>query len=130
MTKTLKDCKTARIDFEDYMPIINNGEYREASSSVPVRLNYFLTFLKLSLFENGINYPKFMLLDTPKTAGIDEKNFNKILSKLGEFILESKDINFQILFSTGLGEYPSGFNKYVFETLTDEPNDRLLKLRL
>lgn len=129
MTKTLKDCKTARIDFENYMPIINNGEYREASSSVPVRLNYFLTFLKLSLFEKGINYPKFILIDTPKTAGIDEKNFNKILGKLEEILLESKDVDFQILFSTGLNEYPNGFNNYVFEKLTDEPSNRLLKLK-
>lgn len=129
MTKTLKDCKTAKIDLENYMPIINNGEYREASSSVPVRLNYFLTFLKLSLFENGINFPKFLLIDTPKTAGIDEKNFNKILSKLGEILTESENIDFQIIFSTGLGEYPDGFNSYVFEKLTDEPNERLLQLR-
>ncbi|HXI01189.1 MAG TPA: hypothetical protein VNI52_13055 [Sphingobacteriaceae bacterium] len=30
MINTLKSCRSAKLDIDDYMPIINNGEYREA----------------------------------------------------------------------------------------------------
>lgn len=125
MTKTLKNCRTARIDSDNYMPVINNGEYREISSAVSIRLNYFLSFLKLSIEETGIAFPRFLLIDTPRTAGIDEQNFNLILSNISSLLKENLNVDFQIIMSTGINQYPSELKDYVFETLTDD--DKLLK---
>ncbi len=126
MTRTLQNCRSARIDSDNYMPVINNGEYREVSSSVSIRLNYFLTFLKLSLEGSGIAFPKFLLIDTPRTAGIDEENFNKILLNINEILTEHVDEEFQIILSTGIKQYPQELKDYVFDTLTD--TNRLLKI--
>lgn len=125
MVKTLQNCRSAKIDSDNYMPIINNGEYREISSSVPIRLNYYLTFLQLSLNELGISFPRLLLIDTPRTAGIDAGNFNKVLSNISELINSHTEDKFQIIFSTGLNQYPDEFKGFVFETLSD--NNRLLK---
>ena len=42
MKKTVADCRRAYLD-SDYMPVINDGEYREASAAVPRRLMYYFT---------------------------------------------------------------------------------------
>lgn len=125
MIKTLQNCRTAKIDSDNYMPIINYGEYREISSSVPIRLNYYLTLLQLSLDEMGISFPRLLLIDTPRTAGIDVENFNKVLSNISELIISHSHEKFQIIFSTGVNQYPDELKDYVFETLTGE--NRLLK---
>lgn len=125
MVKTLQNCRSAKIDSDNYMPIINNGEYREISSSVPIRLNYYLTFLQLSLNESGISFPRLLLIDTPRTAGIDAGNFNKVLSNISKLIISHTEDKFQIILSTGLNQYPDEFKGFVFETLSD--NNRLLK---
>lgn len=125
MTKTLKNCRTACIDPDNYMPIINNGEYREISSSVSIRLNYFLTFLKLSLEETGIAFPKFLLIDTPRTAGIDEQNFKLVLSNINEILKDNINTDFQIILSTGINQYPAEFKDFIFDSLTDD--NKLLK---
>lgn len=125
MIKTLQNCRSAKIDSDNYMPIINNGEYREISSSVPIRLNYYLTFLQLSLDEIGISFPRLLLIDTPRTAGIDVENFNKVLSNISDLISSHTNEKYQIIFSTGINQYPDEFKDYVFETLTG--NNRLLK---
>jgi len=125
MIKTLQNCRSAKIDSDNYMPIINNGEYREISSSVPIRLNYYLTFLQLSLAETGISFPRLLLIDTPRTAGIDVENFNKVLSNISELLRNHPGENYQIIFSSGINQYPDEFKDYVFETLTGK--NRLLK---
>lgn len=127
MTNTLKNCRSAKIDIDDYMPVINNGEYREASSTVPVRLMYYLTLIKMSITNDQVKFPKFLLIDTPETAGIDEENLLKGLSQISK--LDNKDAvpKFQIILSTALNKYPNDYAGNVFLTLTDD--DRLLKKR-
>lgn len=125
MTKTLKDCRSARIDSDDYMPIINEGAYREASSSVAIRFNYFLSFLELSLKKNDVAYPRFLLVDTPRTAGLDDKHLKTLLANVNDLLDKYKDKSFQIILSTGVGQYPEELKSSVFETLSDD--DRLLK---
>jgi DNA repair exonuclease SbcCD ATPase subunit len=127
MTNTLKNCRSAKIDIEDYMPVINNGEYREASSTVPVRLMYYLTLIKMSIINDQVKFPKFLLIDTPETAGIDEENLLKGLSQISKLNSEGADSAYQIILSSALNKYPVEFSEDVFLTLTDD--DRLLKKR-
>ncbi len=124
MTKTVQDCRRAHID-SDYVPIINDMEYREASADVPRRLLYYFTLLKLSLQDSDVLFPRFLLIDTPETSGIDYENLIASF-KCIEYISSNKDWkDFQIILSTGIDKYPTSFNKYVVGTLTDE--NKLLK---
>ncbi len=125
MVNTLKDCRTAKIDLEDYMPIINNGEYREASSSVPIRLMYYLTLLRMSLLHDDIKYPKLLLIDTPETAGIDEENLIKSIGQIESITKDIPQSKYQIILSTAINKYPTAFKGSVLITLTDD--NRLLK---
>ncbi|MHA7102533.1 AAA family ATPase [Roseivirga pacifica] len=123
LTSTLKECRTAKIDDSDYMPVINNGEYREASSSVPIRFMYFLTMLYLSLTSDEIKFPRLLLIDTPETAGIDHDNLMKCMTQIET--LNSISNDYQIIMSTAVGKYPSEFKDRVFASLDD--NDKLLE---
>ena len=124
MVNTLKDCRNAKIDLADYMPIINNGEYREASSSVPIRLMYYLTLVRMSVLHADIKFPKFLLIDTPDTAGIDAENLIRCIEQISKLTDDSKT-NYQILLSTAIGKYPTSFKDKVRISLSDD--DRLLK---
>lgn len=125
MTTALKDCRSARIDQETYMPIINEGNYRERSARVPIRLMYFFTLLKLSVQSESLNFPKFILVDTPEDAGIDDENLIRCIEQINSILEEDDD--FQIIMTTGMDKYPDEFSSYVVETLEDEAGKRLLK---
>lgn len=139
MRNTLKDCWIARITIDDYMPLINNGEYREASSYVPIRLMYYLTMLYISLVDHEVKFPKFLLIDTPETAGIDDKGLKESLRQILKIIPKKEvDVNsendieensqiedYQIILTTGLNKYPSIYGENVFTTLSDDK--RLLR---
>lgn len=125
MTNTLKDCRTAKIDIDDYMPVINNAEYREASASVSIRLMYYLTMLRMSLLYKEIKYPKFLLIDTPETAGIDSENLINCIRQISRVTKGIEKENYQIILSTALDKYPIEFKGHLKITLTD--NSRLLK---
>ncbi len=105
MVETLPDCRSARIRLEDYMPIINEGEYREASARVSIRLMYYLSFIKLSLVQEDVNFPKFLLVDTPETAGIEMDNLINCIGKFQE--LEPLGVDYQVIIATGLKKYPA-----------------------
>lgn len=118
-------CYTAYIG-EDYMPHINMKTYRERSASVPKRLMFFLTMLTISL-QKSVNFPKFLLIDTPNKEGIDKDNLIKnisLLSKSNE-IKTIMNSSFQIILTTGIGSYPESFKENVFLTL--EGDNFLLK---
>lgn len=124
MVRTLKNCTSAKIDNLSYMPIINNGEYREASSSVSIRLMYYLTLLSLSLRDEDIRFPRLLLIDTPKTGGIDDTELDKALRRISEELADIPNEKFQIILTTGLQTYPESFSQHVFQTLSD--TNRLL----
>lgn len=48
MSKADNQCRSTYIG-QDYMPVVNNGKYRERSAHVSKRLMYFLTFLYQSI---------------------------------------------------------------------------------
>lgn len=125
MKNTLSECRSARISTEDYMPIINEGDYREASSTVPIRLMYYFTLLKMSLDLDDVKFPKLLLVDTPETAGIDLDNLLKSYEQISYLKPQTNNIKYQIILTTGEKKYPDQFNGNVFSTLYI--NDRLLQ---
>lgn len=125
MMVALKECKNARIDFEDYQPIIDGGIYREASSRVSIRLMYYLTLLHLSLSNEDVKFPRFLMIDTPRTAGIDTPQLIIALQQIAAAIPEEPIGDYQIILATGHDSYPPEFKPYIFDRLTDD--DKLLK---
>lgn len=107
LTETLSDCRSARISVENYLPVVNEGEYREASSGVSIRLMYFLTLLDMSLSEKDVPFPKFLLIDTPETAGIELDNLLACMNKFSD--MEEFKTDYQIILTTGLNKYPPHF---------------------
>jgi len=123
MTKTLREVTSAEIN-EDYMPVLNDGVYREASSDVPKRFLYFLTLLSMSLdTKNRIPFPQFLLIDTPENLGIDKDNLDKCMDRISELL--SSD--YQIILTTGLGKYPTSLADFVKQTIPD--GEKLLQLK-
>ena len=113
-------CYSAYIG-EDYLPHINMGQYRERSASVPKRLMYFLTLLIESL-KNDINFPRFLMIDTPNKEGIDKDNLIKniaLLTEADKYNYENK-CPFQIILTTGNDTYPEDYKKFVFFKLEGE----------
>lgn len=120
MERADEHCYSAYIG-DDYMPHINLGTYRERSAAVPRRLMYFLTLLIESL-KNEINFPRFLMIDTPNKEGIDKDNLIKNIGLLAEAdnYTKEKAIPYQIILTTGLDTYPEEFKKYVFYKLEGE----------
>jgi hypothetical protein len=118
MIKSVKGCRRAHIDPDTYMPIINNGEYREASAGVAKRLMYYLTLFKLSVTLPDVSFPRFLLIDTPETAGIDTQNLELAISMIQEVLPTSPPG--QIILTTGVGKYPANLTNSRVLTLTDE----------
>lgn len=122
MTSVVADCRSAAIDRQTYLPIINNGQYREHSAKVPKRFLYYLGLLQLALLSD-IPFPRLLLVDTPETAGIDFEGLVKMLRQI-EALEDPRSMPFQILFSTGVGKYPPEFASKVVLRLSKQ--DRLL----
>lgn len=111
MTHSLSDCRKAIISDDNYMPVINDGSYKEASAGVHRRLLYFVTLLALSLNEE-IPFPRLLLIDTPENIGIDKDQLDILLETL--ISLENRlNKDYQIILSTGVGKYPKTMDKYV-----------------
>jgi hypothetical protein len=120
---TLKDVRHARLD-ADYEPVLNDYEYREASSAVARRLMYFVAFLQMSLADPAIPFPRFLLVDTPDTAGIDQENLSKAIGAIPR-VLEQSSMPAQVILTTGPQRYPQELQNLRVITLTEA--DRLLK---
>jgi DNA repair exonuclease SbcCD ATPase subunit len=125
MINTLANCRSASIGFDDYMPIIDGGMYKEASASVAIRMMYFFTLLKLSLDNSDVKYPKFLLIDTPETAGVDAQNLKQAILQIGTVTSGHLSSEFQIILTTGQDKYPEQYIDNVLIRLSDE--NKLLK---
>ncbi len=124
MKNTLPDCRSAKITLDNYLPSINDGLYRETSSLVSIRLMYFITLMHLSLSDETVTFPKFLLIDTPETAGIELEYLVNCISQLEG--LESYDLDFQVIISTGLNKYPESLkaNRVLF--MPDKQKEHML----
>lgn len=126
MRKTLQDCRSASIG-EDYMPSVNGGEYTEASAGVPRRLLYFATLLEMSLVDDTVKFPRFLLIDTPETSGIDAENLKSAMTRIVEVIEKGKQIGraCQVILTTGIGKHPDAQESAIFGTMKKD-GQRLL----
>ncbi|WEE25123.1 AAA family ATPase [Aeromonas hydrophila] len=122
MKASLLDCRVAEINSDDYMPLINNGDYKEASAAVHKRFLYYLTLLQLSLLDE-IPFPRLLLIDTPENIGIDNINLNRMISCL-DMLDNPNDIDYQVILSTGEGKYPESMKDNVVIKLNKD--NRLL----
>ena len=104
MKNTLPDCRSAKITLDNYLPSINDGLYRETSSLVSIRLMYFITLMHLALSDESVTFPRFLLIDTPETAGIELEHLINCIRQLEE--LQNYGVDFQVIISTGLNKYP------------------------
>ena len=118
MRMSLSDCRTAEISRDNYMPILNNGEYKEASSAVHKRFLYYLTLLQLSLLDD-IPFPRLLLIDTPENIGIDDNNLKGMISCFNE-LDNPKGLDYQIILSTGVGKYPDNMKDNIIFKLSKE----------
>jgi len=118
MTSSVTDCRSAAIDTQTYLPVINDGQYREHSAKVPKRFLYYLSLLQLALLSD-IPFPRLLLVDTPETAGIDLEALVKVLRQINE--LENPlSKPFQIIFSTGVGKFPPEYASRVVLKLSKD----------
>ncbi len=123
MKASLLDCRVAEINADDYMPIINNGDYKEASAAVHKRFLYYLTLLQLSLLDE-IPFPRLLLIDTPENIGIDNINLNRMISCL-DMLDNPNNVDYQVILSTGENKYPDSMKDNVIIKLNEDK--RLLK---
>ncbi|WP_419777817.1 AAA family ATPase [Malaciobacter marinus] len=104
MEKSSCKATSAYID-EDYNPILDGGNYREKSAIVPKRMMYYFTLISMALKYENIKHPKFLLMDTPEEAGIDDINTNiKLFDnalELSKKFPEDKIGDFQFILTTG-----------------------------
>lgn len=114
MINTLPNCRKAVISYEDYMPILDDGAYKEASASVATRLLYYYTLLKLALDHTEVRFPRLLLIDTPETAGVDPENLVGAISRISTIAENHSDNEYQIILTTGEGKYPSQYADKVF----------------
>nr|WP_315085846.1 hypothetical protein [uncultured Chryseobacterium sp.] len=134
LSKSSYESTLAFID-EDYMPFIDNREYKANSSDVPKRLMYYFTILTLALKMPSVKHPRFLLIDTPEDSGIDTVHLNQNLELLMEAInlgrQEDGSIkDFQVILTTGYGKFPESFEKYVIEKFSKKDGDFILKPNL
>lgn len=118
MRDTDPGCRDARLD-PNYMPSINNGEYREASSRVARRLMYFLALFTLSIERDDVPFPHFLLIDTPETAGIDVEHLRTAISKVFETVSRATT-PCQVILTTGVEKYPTDASEKVVLALTKQ----------
>lgn len=130
-----KKCEKAEIN-EDYMPVINDGNYINKSADVPKRLMYYFTILSLSLKLNNVKHPRFLLIDTPETVGIDDSNLKNDLGELDLALSLSKEEEsatippYQVILTTGVGKYPSKYEDRVMLRFNTEDNTYILKSKV
>ena len=115
LSATVKEVRTASID-DSYMPVINQGEYREASANVPKRLMYYLTLLGMSLDDSEMAFPRFLLVDTPQTAGIDKGPLIACIQMIQTTLSGSKDPG-QVILTIGPDRLPDTLDDNVFFTI-------------
>lgn len=114
--KSSSKSKKAEIN-EDYMPVIDEGIYKNKSAGVPIRLMYYYTILSLALKFDSVKHPKLLIVDTPEDSGIDDDNLKKDLLLLKEILaeVEANDEDYQVILTTGLEKYPDEYKDHIIE---------------
>ena len=132
MTESSCKASSAYID-EDYNPILDGGNYREKSAIVPKRMMYYFTLIAMALKYENIKHPKFLLMDTPEDAGIDDITENIILFdkalELSKNKPEDKIGEYQFILTTGNKRCPAEYENFIKLRFSKSDNDFILKKR-
>ena len=80
----------------------------------------------MSLSDSDVSFPRFLLIDTPETAGIDTENLITAIGHLAKIVEEGK-IPCQIIMTTGFGKYPNALEENVFLRIRKRDGERLLR---
>jgi hypothetical protein len=117
---------------EDYMPVLDDGEYREKSAIVPKRMMYYFTLISMALKFDTIKHPKLLIMDTPEEAGIDDIAENIILFDkaldLSKKTSQTKIGSFQFILTTGHNERcPKEYEKFIKLRFRKEDGAFILK---
>jgi hypothetical protein len=125
------NASSASID-EDYNPILDGGDYREKSAIVPKRMMYYFTLMSMALKYDNIKHPKFLLMDTPEEAGIDNIAENiKLFDNALELSKNSPLDNigdYQFILTTGHNERcPKEYEKFIKLKFRKENGNFILK---
>lgn len=98
----------------NYTPFLN--VYREKSFTVPKKFFYYLTLLEVALNEElNINYPKFLIIDTIKDAGLEIGDLKRLMG----YLLNYQNKDCQIILTCGYDEYSEEFQPYEIDYLSD-----------
>jgi len=133
LSKSSCKSKEAEIN-EDYMPYIDGGMYKQKSALVPIRLMYYFTLLSLGLKKDKVKHPRFLLIDTPENAGIDEGNLKLNLElldlalELSKSMPDEKIKDYQVILTTGVDKYPKSYSKYIKKVFSEKDNNLILQL--
>lgn len=124
------DAFKAEID-EDYMPIIDDGIYKNKSAGVPIRLLYYYTILALALKYESVKHPKLLIIDTPEDSGIDDYNLKKDLTLLENALnlVEADKKSYQVILTTGSEKYPDKYKDYIKETFDKKNKGKFILQR-
>lgn len=131
----ISSCKasSAYID-EDYNPILDGGNYREKSAIVPKRMMYYFTLISMALKYENIKHPKFLLMDTPEDAGIDDITENIILFDKALELSKNKPEDeigvYQFILTTGNKRCPVEYENFIKLRFSKSDNDFILKKRI
>lgn len=128
MKKSSAKIDKAKIDNE-YLPIVDDGTYKNKSTNVSKRLMYFYTILALSLKLENVKHPKLLIIDTPETDGIDDENLKHDLDLLNYAIKISNTGNktYQVILTTGKNKYPNSFSANIKQIFNSNAGEFILK---
>ncbi|UPZ36513.1 AAA family ATPase [Sphingobacterium sp. PCS056] len=127
ITKSSADANAAEIN-EDYMPIIDQGIYKNKSAGVPVRLIYYYTILALAIKYKTVKHPRLLIIDTPEDSGIDDDNLKNDLLLLQKVLsnVNADSESYQVILTTGLEKYPSEFGPYIIERFNKKDEGKFI----
>lgn len=98
----------------NYTPFLN--VYKEQSFTVPKKFFYYLTLLDMSIDSTlKINFPRLLIIDTIKDAGLEIEDLKKIMRYLENY----EESNCQIVVTCGYDEYSEEFKGYEIDYLSD-----------
>ena len=88
---------------------------------------YFIALMHLSLSDKSVTFPRFLLIDTPETAGIELDYLQNCIRQLEG--LQEYGVDFQVIISTGLNKYPDSLkdNRVLFMPDRKQKEHMLLK---
>ena len=123
IVKTSANVRDARLS-DTLLPVLNSREYLEASAMVSFRLLYYAAMLYLSVNRTDILFPRFVLVDTPQTAGIDPDNLMRLYDNWFSALDGVPKEAWQVILTTKEETVPEARRGNILHRLT--PDERLL----